>query len=129
MKTFLAFTASTLAVLSLPGCSDTHATADAEHAKSHDSPAACIYKDGRGVQLTEAAAKFADIEVVDFAGELPASALLRTVRGDFAFVENDGWFLRTPADHLYEGDRIVVSGVRTLWLAELQAINGGGHSH
>lgn len=129
MKTFLALTFSTLAVLSLAGCSDTHATADAEHAESHDSPAACIYKDGRGLQLTAAAAKFAGLEVADFTGKLPPSAVLRTVRGDFVFVENDGWFLRTPADHLYEGDRIVVSGVRTLWLAELQAINGGGHSH
>ncbi len=123
MKTFLALTVSTFAVFFFAGCSETHATD--EHAESHHAHTACAYKEGRGLQLTAAAAKFAGIEVADFTGELPASALLRTVRGDFVFVENDGWFLRTPADHLYEGDRVVVSGVRTLWLAELQAVNGG----
>jgi hypothetical protein len=69
---------------------------------------------------------------------IPADALLRTVRGDFVFVENGGWFLLTPVtagamdaarvaitDGLYEGDVVVTRGVRQLALAEIQALNGG----
>lgn len=108
------------AELALSGCSDSHATAE-----SAEPPATCTYKKGRGLRLTPTAAEFAGLAFADFTGDLPASARLRTIKGDFVYVENDGWLLRTPAEALYEGDRIVVSGVRTLWLAELQAVNGG----
>jgi len=63
---------------------------------------------------------------------------LRTVRGEFVFVANGGWYLRTPVqtgaaaggwveirDGLYEGDTVVAQGSRALWLAEIQAVNGG----
>lgn len=127
MSTFPALASAALAVVALGGCFDTHATD--EHGQSHDDHAASTYEEGRGLQLTEAAAKFAGIEIADHIGELPPHAVLRTVRGDFVFVQNDGWFRRIPADHLRKGDRIVVSGIRTLRLVELQAINGGAHTH
>ena len=70
--------------------------------------------------------------------DLPAAALLRTVKGDFVFVANGDWYLRTPvqigAAHgdwlevtggLYEGDTVVTQGANALWLAELSATNGG----
>ena len=63
---------------------------------------------------------------------------MRTIKGDFVYVANGDWFLRTPVvigatdashveikDGLYEGDAIVVKGVRGLSLAEIQALNGG----
>ena len=42
----------------------------------------------------------------------------------------DGWL--EVAEGLYEGDKIVVSGTKALWLAEVQAVNGGvgcAHGH
>lgn len=118
------------------GCSDSKAR---NEAAAGSGVAASTYKEGQGLKLTPAAAKFVGIETADFAGKLPSSALLRTVKGDFVYVENGGWFLRTPValgprdpqgaadvkEGLYEGDRIVTAGVQGLWLAELQAINGG----
>jgi hypothetical protein len=83
------------------------------------------------------------VGLAEFAGAagaaaIPTDALLRTIKGDFVYVANGDWFLRTPvipgptnATHvaikegLYEGDRIVARGVRALWLAEIQAVNGG----
>jgi hypothetical protein len=82
------------------------------------------------------------IATADFATRLPTAAVLRTVKGDFVYVANGPWFLRTPVtlgaadspsapnsfalkEGLYEGDTIVTHGVRALWLAELQATNGG----
>jgi len=127
MRTFLTLAFAALVIVALGGCSDTHATDEHDH--DHDDHAASTYEEGRGLQLTETAAKFAGIEIADYTGELPPTAVLRTVRGDFVFVQNDGWFRRIPADHLRKGDRIVVSGIRTLRIAELQAINGGAHTH
>lgn len=146
MKTILIL--SSLAAVSLltSGCGEGRAEKAHVHA-SHPIPAAS-YKAGHGVQLTPHAASFmelatAEVGTRDFgtaAGTtaIPEPALLRTVKGDFVYVVNGEWFLRTPVkagvrdsshfaieDGLYEGDKIVIRGARELWLAELQAINGG----
>ena len=73
---------------------------------------------------------------------VPRSAVLETATGKFAFVENGDYLLRTPvstgaesADHveitdgLYAGDTVVSNPVETLYLIELRATKGGGHSH
>lgn len=73
---------------------------------------------------------------------VPQSALLRTSEGTFVYAVNgdayfrtavkvgaeaDGWFEIT--DGLLTGDQIVTKPVQTLWLIELRATKGGGHSH
>lgn len=73
---------------------------------------------------------------------IPASAVLRTAYGDFAFVRNGNALLRTAIrtgvqqgdlveilDGLYIGDEIAVTAVEALYLTELRATKGGGHSH
>lgn len=73
---------------------------------------------------------------------VPRSAVLETATGKFAFVVNGDYLLRTPvntgaesADHveitdgLYAGDTVVSNPVETLYLIELRATKGGGHSH
>jgi hypothetical protein len=143
MKTFLVATLLAAFAIVLGGCGDSHAT----HVHPDTTPAA-TYKAGHGVRLTEPARKFAGLvtgEVMShtFKGvgettSVPAEALLRTARGDFVYVTNGDWFLRTPVvtgatdgahveikDGLYEGDSIVVQGARALALSEIQALNGG----
>jgi len=69
---------------------------------------------------------------------IPRSALLRTTEGDFVYTVSGEHFVRTPVklgvvnreyaevtEGLFEGDKIVVQPVTTLWLAELQSIRGG----
>ncbi len=130
----------------LPACTRSQA---GETAHDHDHvTAAATYKAGFGVQFSPAAAQLAGLATGDVearsladgrtATVIPAAALLRTVKGDFVYVANGDWFLRTPvkigataglwlevSDGLYEGDRIVTDGTRALWLAELSAVNGG----
>jgi hypothetical protein len=133
--------------LLMSGCGEGRAQKAHLHHADQPKPAA-TYKAGHGLQLTPIAASFialaaADVVTRDFgaakgATAIPATALLRTVKGDFVYVVNGEWFLRTPVklgaadsshlaveDGLYEGDKIVIRGVRELWLAELQAVNGG----
>lgn len=70
------------------------------------------------------------------------SAVLRTAEGAFVYVVNGDAFLRTPVktgsesedwieitDGLLPGDQVVTKPVETLWLIELRATKGGGHSH
>jgi len=72
----------------------------------------------------------------------PRSAILDTAYGPFAYVVNGTSFIRTPVevgarhedtveirDGLYGGDQVVVRPVETLYLIELRATKGGGHSH
>lgn len=129
----------------LSGCSRSSAKAAAT--APEPAPAA-TYKAGRGLQLSPAATAFIGLQTADVAvrdlgsvkgtAAIPADALLRTAKGDFVFVANGGWFLRTPVtvsaadgnwhavkEGLYEGDTVVTHGVRALWLAEIQAVNGG----
>jgi len=127
----------------LSGCS----RSAAETRKPEVTPAA-LYKANRGLKFSDIALRLFAVKTGDVAAHdvgaskgvaaIPADALLRTVKGDFVYVANGGWFLRTPVtigahdqnwsevkEGLYEGDVIVVHGARILWLAELQAINGG----
>ncbi len=73
---------------------------------------------------------------------IPESALLRTSEGNFVYAVNGDAYFRTAVkvgseadgwveitDGLYEGDRVVTRPVQTLWLIELRATKGGGHSH
>ena len=136
----------------LAGCgshtdSATHGAGDG-HDHAVEAAPAVVFKAGRGLQLGATAAQFiglttAEVAARDLPGAagaptIPESALLRTVRGEFVFVANGGWYLRTPVqtgaaaggwveirDGLYEGDTVVAQGSRALWLAEIQAVNGG----
>lgn len=69
---------------------------------------------------------------------VPDSAVLKTAKGSFAYVENAGFYLKTPVqtgnnrdgkiqilDGLFEGDVVVVRGTQGLYLTELQAVNAG----
>ena len=73
---------------------------------------------------------------------VPRSAVLETASGKFAFVQNGDYLLRTPiitgaesteyteiTDGLYAGDVVATNPVETLYLIELRATKGGGHSH
>ena len=136
----------------LAGCgsgkgSSSHATAAGHGIGSEPAPAV-VFKAGRGLQLSPSAGQFIALATTEIAARdlpgaagvpaVPAAALLRTVRGEFVFVANGGWYLRTPVrtgvaaagwveiqDGLYEGDTVVSHGTKALWLAEIQAVNGG----
>ena len=69
---------------------------------------------------------------------VPRSALFRTTEGDFVYTVSGERFVRAlvklgvvnqefaeVSDGLFEGDKIVVNPVMTLWMAELQSIRGG----
>ncbi|MBE2179285.1 MAG: hypothetical protein IAE97_02325 [Chthoniobacterales bacterium] len=73
---------------------------------------------------------------------VPRSAVLETAAGKFAFVQNGDYLLRTPvtvgaenAEYaeitggIYAGDVVAANPVETLYLIELRATKGGGHSH
>lgn len=123
----------------LSSCSESHADSAAPSAVA--TVPAATYKAGHGLRLTPAARAFIGLATIDFAGtRIPATAVLRTVKGDFVYVRNGDEFLRTPVtlgaadgdttsfaitDGLYDGDTVVTQGVRALWLAELSATNGG----
>jgi len=131
------------AALGFSGCSRSVA-----ETRSPEMIPAAIYKANRGLKFSPTATQLFGVKTGDVSSHdvgaskgvaaIPADALLRTIKGDFVYVANGGWFLRTPVtigthdrdwcevkEGLYEGDAIVVRGARILWLAELQAINGG----
>ncbi len=69
---------------------------------------------------------------------VPRSALLQTAEGKFVYTESGEYFVRTSVktgvvndrfaeiiDGLYAGDKVVVTPVMTLWMAELQSIRRG----
>jgi hypothetical protein len=73
---------------------------------------------------------------------IPQQALLRTAEGTFVYTVNGAAYFRTAVkvgaqaegwveitDGLLAGDRVVTKPVQTLWLIELRATKGGGHSH
>jgi len=73
---------------------------------------------------------------------IPLSALLRTSEGTFVYAVNGDAYFRTAVkagaesgdrveitDGLLAGDSVVTTPVQTLWLIELRAVKGGGHSH
>ncbi len=103
------------------------------------------------VGVTSASAKLKDGEFVAATITLPrekavtvvpTSSLLRTSEGTFVYVTNGDAYYRTAVkvgsesdnkieitDGLFAGDYVVVKPVETLWLIELRATKGGGHSH
>ena len=144
MKTILTLSVLLAVAVLVSGCGETHA----QNTRGPEPKPAATYKAGHGLQLTSTSSAFIDVATADVgtrdfadakgAAAIPADALVRTVKGDFVYVVNGEWYLRTPvkigasegahfavAEGLYEGDKIVVRGTRALWLAELQAINGG----
>jgi hypothetical protein len=76
---------------------------------------------------------------------IPHPAVLQTARGNFVYVENSGFYLRTPVqigaiengqvqitEGIFEGDVVVSHGAQGLYLTELQAVNAGtgcAHGH
>ena len=73
---------------------------------------------------------------------VPQAAVLRTSEGTFVYAVNGEAYFRTAVqvgaeaddwveitDGLLEGDQVVTKPVQTLWLIELRATKGGGHSH
>ena len=73
---------------------------------------------------------------------IPQSALLRTSEGTFVYAVNGDAYFRTAVkvgaeangwveitDGLLPGDQVVTKPVQSLWLIELRATKGGGHSH
>jgi hypothetical protein len=73
---------------------------------------------------------------------VPSTALLRTAEGTFVYTVNGDAFFRTQVktgaetdgwaeitDGLLAGDQVATKAVQTLWLIELRATKGGGHSH
>ena len=73
---------------------------------------------------------------------IPRSALLTTVEGTFVYTVNGNAYFRAEVkvgsktddkieilDGLYLGDAVVTKSVEALWLIELRATKGGGHSH
>ena len=73
---------------------------------------------------------------------IPQLALLRTSEGTFVYAVNGDAYFRTAVktgaeadgwieitDGLFSGDQVVTKPPQTLWLIELRATKGGGHSH
>ena len=73
---------------------------------------------------------------------IPQAAVLRTSEGTFVYAVNGDAYFRTAVkvgaeadgwveitDGLLAGDQVVTKPVETLWLIELRATKGGGHSH
>jgi len=73
---------------------------------------------------------------------VPVSALLRTAEGTYVYAVNGDAYFRTAVktgaesggwaeitDGLLAGDQVVIQPVQALWLIELRATKGGGHSH
>lgn len=141
MKAISAVLALVALAIVLTGCGGRHLDA---HAHADEPTPACSFKEGLGLELTPAGAAFIGLKTADFTSRLPHEALLRTAKGDFVYVVNGPRLLRTPVkvaadgtgwsvdEGLYEGDQVAVAGVQGLWLAELQATNGGvgcAHGH
>lgn len=140
LKTFTLLFVSASAFMLAPGCN----RSSAEIAKSEPA-AAAEFKVGHGLKLTPTSSEFIGLATAEFSGRLPSEARLRTVQGDFVYVANGDWLLRTPVvlgssdgasfgvkEGLYEGDRVVVVGVRALWMAELHFLRAGqacAHGH
>ncbi len=73
---------------------------------------------------------------------VPKSAVLRSAEGSFVYTLNGDAYFRTAVktgaeaegfveitDGLFAGDSVVTKPVEKLWLIELRATKGGGHSH
>jgi hypothetical protein len=98
--------------------------------------AGTMLKDGEFVSATISVPRPEPVTVI------PQSALLRTAEGTYVYAVNGDAYYRTAVtvvssadekievtDGLYPGDRVVAKPVETLWIIELRATKGGGHSH
>lgn len=144
MKSILFLFSALLVTALVAGCGASHAVPS--EAVEHEP--AVTYKAGHGLRFSPTAQQRAGVETSETAARLiegqnvetaiSADALLRTIKGDFVYVVNGPWFLRTQVmtgktdrdwieitDGLYAGDVVVSRAAQTLWLAELQAVNGG----
>ncbi len=92
-------------------------------------------KDGEFVKATVSVPRSEPVTII------PSSALLRTIGGTYVYAVNGDAYYRTAVtvgsttdekieitDGLYAGDQVVAKPVETLWLIELRATKGGGHS-
>ena len=100
------------------------------------SNAATVLKPGEFVPARITLARPETVAVI------PMSAVLRTSEGSFVYTVNGDAYYRTEVkigskangfaeitDGLLAGDQVVAKPVETLWLIELRATKGGGHSH
>ncbi|HMP75334.1 MAG TPA: hypothetical protein PKE12_03460 [Kiritimatiellia bacterium] len=96
----------------------------------------------RAWQVGEFVHAFAELAPAEAVPMIPHTAVLESAFGAFAYVVNGGAYLRTAigtgarrgdyieiTDGLYGGDQVVTHPVETLYLIELRATKGGGHSH
>ena len=73
---------------------------------------------------------------------VPSAAVLRSAQGSFFYVVKGEAYFRTAvktgveaegmveiSDGVAAGDKVVTTPVEKLWLIELRATRGGGHSH
>lgn len=110
------------------------ASGDAEIEMSIPSDAA--FKSGDFVRGTITLLRSSAVMVI------PYSALLHNTEGTFVYAVNGSAYRRTAVkigstsvdrveitDGLFAGDQVVATPVQTLWLIELRAVKGGGHSH
>jgi hypothetical protein len=100
------------------------------------SNAATVLKPGEFVSASVSLRREEAVTVV------PRSAVLRTSEGTFVYAVNGDAYFRTAVkvgsqaaglvevtDGLLAGDQVITKPVETLWLIELRATKGGGHSH
>lgn len=100
------------------------------------SNAATVLKPGEFLSATISLPRAEAVTVV------PRSAVLRTSEGTFVYAVNGDAYFRTAVkvgsqadalaeitDGLLAGDQVVTKPVETLWIIELRATKGGGHSH
>ncbi len=93
-------------------------------------------KDGEFLTATSTVARSEAVTVI------PSPALLHTSVGTFVYAVNGDAYYRTAVkvgseadgkieiiDGLFAGDQVVTKPVETLWIIELRATKGGGHSH
>lgn len=98
------------------------------------------FKEGKGIEISDATKASLGIKTLEFnenTSVIPQSAILSTIEGDFVYVANGKYFIRTEVkmdklneevkitSGLYAGDELVTAAVKYLWYAELQAIRGG----
>lgn len=123
-------------------------TADAKVVEVHASPTAgesevnVAFKAADGFGVGDFPAATISSPQTKAVAVVPKTALLKTSEGTFVYAVNGEAFYRTEVktgaenettveivDGLLAGDAVVTKSVETLWLIELRATKGGGHSH
>ena len=105
------------------------------------------FKEGKGIEVSPETKGIIGLQTAEVKEEqegtrtvaiVPASALLKTITGQYVYVVNGDHYLRTQVttsdidkqnarivDGLFAGDEVVTTPVNSLWYAELQALRGG----